>query len=223
MTQLLFGNYYNFKCGIKNGCKIILLDMIKNKAEYYVFISADKAANSISDENSFQEKLKLFLYPNYTWQFILYLRRCEYLKNCRNDLFGKLLFIYFYKRFKVLSLKLGFSIPLNVFGPGVSIPHYGTIVVNGNSKIGKNCRIHASVNIGASGGSDIAPVIGDNVYIGPGAILFGEILIADNVTIAANATVYKSFEIKNTTIGGTPAVVLKEQTNTWWEKNRLSL
>lgn len=197
--------------------------MIKNKAEYYVFISADKAANSISDENSFQEKLKLFLYPNYTWQFILYLRRCEYLKNCRNDLFGKLLFIYFYKRFKVLSLKLGFSIPLNVFGPGVSIPHYGTIVVNCNSKIGKNCRIHASVNIGASGGSDIAPVIGDNVYIGPGAILFGEILIADNVTIAANATVYKSFEIKNTTIGGTPAVVLKEQTNTWWEKNRLSL
>ena len=79
------------------------------------------------------------------------------------------------------------------------------------------------MNIGASGGSDIAPVIGDNVYIGPGAILFGEILIADNVTIAANATVYKSFEIKNTTIGGTPAVVLKEQTNTWWEKNRLSL
>jgi serine O-acetyltransferase len=197
--------------------------MIKNKAEYYDFISADKAANSISDENSFQEKLKLFLYRNYTWQFILYLRRCEYLKNCRKDLFGKLLFIYYYKKFKVLSLKLGFSIPLNVFGPGVSIPHYGTIVVNGNSKIGKNCRIHASVNIGASGGSDIAPVIGDNVYIGPGAILFGEILIADNVTIAANATVYKNFEIKNTTIGGTPAVVLKEQTNTWWEKNRLSL
>lgn len=42
-------------------------------------------------------------------------------------------------------------------------------------------------------GSKKAPKIGDNVYIGPGAVLFGDIEIADNCWIGANAVVNKSF------------------------------
>jgi serine O-acetyltransferase len=185
-------------------------------------LSADALANSRIKNITFSKKISELLFPDIIWKFIKLLRKTEYHKNSLG-VFHKLFYVYNFYKFRKISVRLGFSIPLNVFGPGISIPHYGTIVVNGNSRIGKNCRIHACVNIGASGGSDVSPIIGDNVYIGPGAILFGEIYIANNITIAANATVYKSFEIKNTTIGGTPAVVLKEQTNTWWEKNRLSL
>jgi len=196
--------------------------MIKNYEDYKSYLSADALANSRVMNITFSKKISELLFPDIIWKFIKLLRKAEYHKNS-SGVFHNLLYVFYFYKFRKISVRLGFSIPLNVFGPGVSIPHYGTIVVNGNSRIGKNCRIHAGVNIGASGGSDFSPIIGDNVYIGPGAILFGEIYIANNITIAANATVYKSFEIKNTTIGGTPAVVLKDQTNTWWEKNRLSL
>lgn len=102
-----------------------------------------------------------------------------------------------------------------MFGPGLSIAHYGTIVVSEQASIGRNCRIHAGVNIGASAGKNGAPVIGNNVYIGPGAILFGNIIIADNISIGANATVNKSFTKPNVVIAGTPATVVKEEVYSW--------
>lgn len=55
-------------------------------------------------------------------------------------------------RLRSLSQRLGFYIPINTCGPGLSLPHYGTIIINKNACIGKNCRIHACVNIGASAG-----------------------------------------------------------------------
>ena len=155
-------------------------------------------------------------------KFQILLRKVE-LYNNRRQGFDHFLYWYYLLRFRSVSLKLGFSIPPNVFGPGLSIPHYGTIVVNGRAVVGANCRLHAGVNIGASGGSPKAPVIGDNVYIGPGAIIFGDISIADNVTIAANATVNRSIELNNCTVAGTPAKIVKEMTTVWWEKNEMDL
>lgn len=116
-------------------------------------------------------------------------------------------------RFRKLSIKLGYSIPINVFGPGLSLPHYGTIVVNPDTRVGINCRIHVGVNIGAH--HDKAPLIGDNVYIGPGAIIFGGIEIADNVSIGANATVNKSVTEPNVIVVGTPAQVVKRGVSSW--------
>lgn len=48
-------------------------------------------------------------------------------------------------------------------------------------------------------------MIGDNVYIGPGAILYGPIAIADNIAIGANALVNRSFVEPDITIAGVPA------------------
>ena len=49
----------------------------------------------------------------------------------------------------------------------------------GDARIGKNCRINACTNIGRAsihGGQETgAPVIGDNVYIAPGAKIFGPV------------------------------------------------
>lgn len=58
-----------------------------------------------------------------------------------------------------MSIKLGFSNPNNVIDAGLSIAHYGTIVISPYAKIGKNCRIHTCVNIGASAGNHKAPSI----------------------------------------------------------------
>lgn len=116
-------------------------------------------------------------------------------------------------KFRKISVKLGFSIPINVFGPGLSLPHRGNIIINPQTCIGENCRIHVGVNIGAY--RDKAPRIGSNVYIGPGAIIFGDIEIADNCHIGANATVNKSVLEPNCSIGGTPAKVLRTNVESW--------
>lgn len=103
---------------------------------------------------------------------------------------------------------MGWSIEPNTFGPGMCIVHYGTVVVNANSNIGKNARLQAGVNIGTNAGEQKAPQIGDNVYFGPGAKVFGDITIASNIAIASNAVVNKSFLDEGVTIGGIPAKII---------------
>jgi serine O-acetyltransferase len=105
-----------------------------------------------------------------------------------------------------MGIHLGFSIPINVFGPGLCIAHRGTIVVNKDARIGENCRIHACTNIGSGRGSDVlAPKIGNGVYIGPGAKIFGNVEIADDIAIGANSVVNKSFYEKGISVAGVPA------------------
>ena len=180
--------------------------MIKSKNEYKYYLNCDRLAKGISRPESIFAIIQNLLYPNYVWNFQRTLRKVEYFKNCRKDVIGKSYYVFLYKKFKRLSLKLGFSIPLNVFGPGLSIAHYGTIVINSNVKIGANCRIHTCVNIGTRAGfGDKAPVIGDNCYIGPGVKIYGNIKIADNVAIIPNSVVNKSFIENNIAIAGLPA------------------
>lgn len=65
------------------------------------------------------------------------------------------------------------------------------------------------VNIGtAAGTSGCAPQIGNNVYIGPGAKIFGPIHIADGIAIGANAVVNKDCLQENVTLRGVPARII---------------
>ncbi len=192
--------------------------MIHSKTDYLSYLAQDKEALNIGTEKySF---LKRLFFPNLIWLFEKRLRRCEYFLNVKK---GGIQFFFAKILYRRISLKLGFSIPLNCFGAGLSIAHYGTIVINSKVKIGKNCRIHTSVNIGASAGEAKAPTLGDNVYIGPGAIIYGNIFIADNVTIAANSTVNKNCLESNVILAGSPAKIIKENMPVWWERNQLRL
>lgn len=196
--------------------------MITTKREYNYYLEQDRLASSINGKG-FLYQIKAFLFPNYIWKFIKLMRKYEYLKNSNQGLFGKMQLIFVRIAYRRISLKLGFSIPINVFGPGLSIPHYGTIVINPATKVGKNCRLHVGVNIGASSGSSKAPEIGDNVYIGPGVIMYGDITIVNNITIGANSTVNKSFTEEGVVIAGSPAKIVNTQFPVWWKNNRLSL
>lgn len=105
-----------------------------------------------------------------------------------------------------MGIQLGLTVPPGTFAEGLHIMHWGALVVSGQARIGRNCRIHMGVNIGASGNG--APRLGDNVYIGPGAKLFGDIQIGDNVKIGANSVVNKSFP-SNVVIAGVPAKIIR--------------
>lgn len=184
--------------------------MITCLNDYKSYLIQDRIALGYSERMTFVQKVKLFLWPDKTYQFEKALRKYEYLHNCRKkSLFWLIRYVYAKYRHRKLSLQLGFTIGPNIFGPGLSIPHYGTIVINPNVRVGSNCRLHVGVNIGASGGAEKVPTIGDNVYIGPGAILFGDIKIGNNVMIGANSTVTKSFEEDHIVIAGSPAKIIR--------------
>lgn len=173
--------------------------MISSFREYKYYIEADRIALNMQ-----YKKPKLF--GDEIWKFQRLLRKLEYVKNCKKYLFWRVIGFLLYRYFDWLSVRLGFTIPLNVFGPGLSIAHRGTIVVNDLVKVGANCRIHTCVNIGTAAGlENRIPTIGDNVYIGPGVKIFGNIVIADNIAIGANSVVNKSFLVPNISIAGAPA------------------
>lgn len=144
------------------------------------------------------------------WRFEILLRKVEYYTNNSPNLSSKIFYAIYKLRFHRLSVKLGFSIPVNVFGKGLSIAHYGPIVVNSNTKVGDYCRIQECVTIGSTGGSDKAPKIGDSVFIASGARLIGNIRIGNNVAIGANAVVTKSCEVNHVTLAGVPAKVISD-------------
>ena len=47
--------------------------------------------------------------------------------------------------------------------------------------------------------------IGDNVYLGPGAKVFGDIVLGDNIQVGANAVVTKSCLKDGAVLVGVPA------------------
>jgi serine O-acetyltransferase len=177
---------------------------IESRFDYKAFRSADKKALGI-------ERVGFAFLTNEIFVFETRLRKLEFALNCSKNpiriLFRKILF-------RRISVKLGYSISPNTFGPGLSIAHRGTIVVNGGSKIGANCRVHVDVNIGTEAGkSNTAPTIDDNCYLGPGAKIFGDIVIGPNTVIGANAVVNKSFPEGNQTIAGIPAKVISQKSS----------
>lgn len=176
--------------------------MIKSGSDYRRYLAADRVA--LGSPSGVAAWLK-----DDIWRFERTLRQFEYLQNT-----GSPLRVLAHLRWRRQGRRLGFTIPPNVFGPGLAIAHYGTIVVNGAARVGANCRLHVGVNIGTSAGSSsAAPVLGDNCYIGPGAKIFGAITIGDGTVIGANAVVNQDFAVGGVTLGGVPAKVISDKSS----------
>ena len=119
---------------------------------------------------------------------------------------------YYSFRLQRLGLRCGFTVPPNTCDKGLNLAHTGTIVISPYASIGENCRIHVGVNIGtAAGTTGQAPKIGNNVYIGPGAKIYGPITLADDIAIGANAVVNRDCLEKNATLVGVPAKVVNHK------------
>jgi serine O-acetyltransferase len=116
---------------------------------------------------------------------------------------------YYRYRLQRVSVRTGISFPPHVAGPGLSIAHYGSIVVNSKAKIGSFCRLHSGTNIGTDGTGGV-PVIGDFVYIGPGAVIYGAIEVGDGAVIGANAVVNRDVAA-GVTVAGSPARVISHR------------
>lgn len=139
-------------------------------------------------------------YPTLAW--LRKLRLAEFMINRSTGKLSSSVGWVFRYRARKAGMRLGFSIPPNVFGPGLCIVHWGTIVVNDRARVGARCRLHPCTVIAVKDGH--VPQLGDDCYIGPGAKLMGAITLGDGVVVGANAVVNKSFAA-GATIGGIPA------------------
>ena len=123
--------------------------MIDSYKKYIEYIEADREA-------LFETKKRTGPLDD-IWKWEKLLRKVEYLKNVQgHKMIGRIFYAIF--RFKLHrdSVRLGFSIPLNVCGSiplnvcgkGLSIAHYGSVAINPRASIGENCIIYGDVVIG---------------------------------------------------------------------------
>lgn len=110
-------------------------------------------------------------------------------------------------------------IPPNSFGCGLKIMHLGPILVNGKVKAGKNISIHINTSIVAGGPGNGVPVLEDGIVIGVGAVILGQVRIAKNIAIGANAVVNKTFLEENIAIAGVPAKKISDHGRVTWSNN----
>ncbi len=175
------------------GCR-----MIQSKEDYLFYLEADRIALR-------QTRQKPKLLGDDVWKYQRALRKCEYVSNCKKGLLRKILRALAYYRLRRLSLITELQVPINVCGPGLSIPHRGMLIIDERVKIGENCRMQNLTHIGTANQRVGCPKIGNNVYIGTCCSIYGDITIADGIAIGANSVVNKSFTAPNIGIAGAPA------------------
>lgn len=115
---------------------------------------------------------------------------------------------------KHYAYKYSFDISFRAqIGPGLAIAHYGYIIVTSNSIIGENCTLRPGVVFGkklteATGG----PTLGDDVNIGVGTTIVGDVTIGSRVIIGANSVVSRDVP-SDCVVAGVPARVLRSLNN----------
>lgn len=123
-----------------------------------------------------------------------------FLSNYHIPVLGKLVRI-------ILNSDIYCKLPKSVY-----MGHPYGIVIHSKTIIGENVTIMQHVTIGTRNEhEDDAPVIGDNVFIGAGAKIIGNVIVGDNVKIGANAIVTRTIPPNCTVINAN--VILKKDTS----------
>ncbi len=142
------------------------------------------------------------------YQYIFWMRTCRYARG--NSLLKYTLYPFATLMLHHYTYKFGIVISVETeVGPGFYIGHFGGIIVYPLCKIGKNCNLSQGVTIGKTnrGKNKGYPMIGDNVYIGPGAKVIGAVRVGNNVAIGANCVVTKDVP-DNAVVVGIPGEVI---------------
>lgn len=113
---------------------------------------------------------------------------------------------------KIIEILTGVELPNRAeVGGGLFMPHANGIIIHIDAKIGAYCNISQQVTVGVGGDDPMgAPTLGDRVFLGPGAKVFGPITIGNDVAIGANAVVMK--DLPNQVVAvGIPAQIVSQK------------
>ena len=164
---------------------------IRDRDDYRLFLALDLEAHGVQRWR-FHYRLTR---PELLFQRTL--RAAEFYGTRR----GPARILYYWHRLvlKRRSLHTGIAISPGSCGPGLSIPHYGSVIIHKDARIGAFCRIHSATNIGTYRGE--APELGDFVYVGPGAVIYGGVTVGSRAVIGAGAVVGRPVPADSTVIG----------------------
>ena len=143
-------------------------------------------------------------------RFLKAFRKAQYYRN-KKCFF--LLYLFWESKKRILSRRTHLQIPtVTSIGPGMYIGHFGRVIINPRTIIGKNLTINTGVTIGQTnrGKRQGVPVIGDDVWIGTIAVVVGGIKIGSDVLIAPNA--YVNFDVPSHSIViGNPGTIIPNE------------
>ncbi len=102
--------------------------------------------------------------------------------------------------------------PAARIGRGLFIDHGMGTVIGETTEIGDNCTLYQGVTLGGTGKETGKrhPTLGNNVVVGVGASVLGNIVIGDNALIGAGSVVIRSVPADSTVVG-VPARTVREQ------------
>ena len=183
-------------------------DFITTKAQLKAWLELD-AIYYPTQMLPFWKRLKYNLLAHpcmdqyFTWKFVKSLRFAEYHLN-NHGFVHKLCRIWYLHKLRQLGYKTGFQIPPNVVGPGLNLPHYGVIIIM--IIVNSVVMSHFILEFVLAGKKEVmpCPVIGDNVFIGTGTNIIGDVHIGDNVTIGQNCVIVRNVESDCTIVAQQP-------------------
>lgn len=190
------------------------MSRIKTKEELQFYILADRLISGLPAKPSIRELVINFIFAIFGFHQIseyLYAMRCYSYYKGKKGLLNKCRKFWYSIKFNSLGQRMGFSIGEDTFGWGLLIPHYGTIVINGNTIAGNLCCLHTSTCIGGNNKK-----IGDALYLSTGAKIVKPLTLGDNVTIAAQSLVNRTFG-SNLLLKGAPASIKRNDNIPWYE------
>lgn len=100
-------------------------------------------------------------------------------------------------------------------GPGFMIAHVGSLVIGGETRIGKNCDVRQNVTFGGNFNKKAEdgrtqPWLEDNISVGVGAVIIGPVRVGSDSIIGANTVVTRDVP-ENSIFFGVPGKVIKEK------------
>lgn len=149
------------------------------------------------------------------WVKIKYLeslRRYSFYKH-QSGIVSKVRRFYYGRIFRRLSICLGYSIGEDVFGYGLILPHYGTIVVGGNNRVGNYATMHSITCI-----ADCESNIGDFFDCATGTVVSKHVIIGNSVSTCANSSITKDIP-SNSLVAGSPAKIVRTDYPSWYVRD----
>lgn len=132
--------------------------------------------------------------------------RCPQAQIEENPLRARLLQFFCRRRIpglsKVIRVLFNSDINCRILSP-IVMPHPYGIVIHSKTKIGRRVTVMQQVTLGGKnpGGENVAPVIEDDVYIGAGAKILGNVRVGRGAVVGANAVVTRDVPPYCTVVG----------------------
>jgi serine O-acetyltransferase len=96
------------------------------------------------------------------------------------------------------------------FGPGFVLVHSNGVVINGAVRGGRNIKLEHQVTIGAE--RLRSPVLADDIFVGAGAKIIGQVAIGSGVRVGANAVVIADVPDGATAVGVPARNIVRDRT-----------